>query len=198
MSGAACLSGWERAVFELLGLPPLRGREPPAAVWGQRDAGRAETLLVPQLTGDGFVFLVQAFAIVVVRADADRSTLAAGELEKPVGIGERLARRADDVAGALGQQALGRLKIVDAAGANDRRAKPGSADRAADPRGWPDVASKRPAFIGDVLGHAFIAARPGVGVGRGPDARLLGVVEFSAARGRDEVQSRAGELDAEV
>ena len=46
--------------------------------------------------------------------------------------------------------------------------------------------------------HALVAAAPGIGVGRPADARLLGVVELAAPRGRQEVHAGASELDREV
>jgi hypothetical protein len=60
-----------RSPFPILDLPPLRRCEPAAALGGQRHARVAEAILVPQLTGDGFAFLIQPFAIVGVVADAN-------------------------------------------------------------------------------------------------------------------------------
>ena len=46
--------------------------------------------------------------------------------------------------------------------------------------------------------HAFVAARSRIGIGGAADARLLGVVELAAARGRDEIHAGFGELHAEI
>ena len=72
-----------------------------------------------------------------------------------------------------------------------RRAPP------ADRRRRRGVAAERPALVGNILRHALVAARSGIGIGRPADARLLGVVELAAARRRQKIHAGPGEGGAE-
>jgi len=56
------------------------------------------------------VFLIEGFAIIAVGAGPDRSAFAAGKLEKPVGIGERLPGRTDNVANFIREKTLRHCK----------------------------------------------------------------------------------------
>ncbi len=144
------------------------------------------------------VLLVEPFAVIGELALPHRVAAAQGQFEEPVGIGERLARRGDDVARAVGEHPLGHGETMDAARADDRRVASGGAHRRADRRGGRDVASERALLVGEMLRHALIAAGPGIGIGRVADPRLLGVVEFSAARGRQEIHAGPRECGGEI
>ena len=65
-----------------------------------RNAGLVERFAVPELARDLLVHLVEPLAVVGEAAAADLAAAAEAHLQEPVGIGQRLARRADDVRGA--------------------------------------------------------------------------------------------------
>src|SRR5919205_240816 len=107
---------------------PLRRQEAAAAVACERDAGLVEALAIPELAGDLLVRLVERLAVVGVVAAAHLGAPARQRLEEPVGVGQRLARGADDVRVAAPQKLLGQLERADAARGDDRRPKPLGAD----------------------------------------------------------------------
>ena len=75
-------------------------------------------------------------------------------------------------------------------------AKPGGAHGGADRGCFATWRAKGPR-ASESAGHALVAARAGVGVGRLADLGLLGVLEFAAVREREEVHPGAREGDAE-
>src|ERR1700722_7529537 len=172
-------------------LRSIRRVQPSLTACHQRDARLRQRLLVPELAGDLFVLLIQPFAIIGEFAGPYSGAEAERGFQEPIGIGERLARGADDVAYAAPQHVLGHFEIVHAARADDRRLEPDGADGVANRLGSIGVAPERAALVRDILRHAFVAAGAGVGVGGGIHARLLGVVELAAARGREEIHPRA-------
>src|ERR1700691_3872819 len=99
---------------------PHRSRESSFAVT-RGPFARQRRQLVPQLTGDLLVFLVEAFAIIGVFADPYLIAQAETDFVKPIGIGQRLARRGDDVAHAARQIVFRHFEVMDAGGTNQRR-----------------------------------------------------------------------------
>ena len=78
------------------------------------------------------MLLIETLAVIGVFADAHVLAEAELNLAKPVRIGQRLARRADDVADAARQIVFRHLEVMDAAGADDRHLTAGLAHRFAD------------------------------------------------------------------
>jgi hypothetical protein len=171
---------------------PKRRSKPTLAV-GRAPFALSGRQLIPELARDRLMLLVEPLAIISVLAHPNLGAVSQARFAEPIRIGERLARRAYDVADAARQIVFGHLEIVDAAGANNRHALAGVARGLANHRSRLGVAAERPALVGNVLRHAFVAARPGVRIGGGADRRLLGVIEFAAARGRQKVHSGARE-----
>src|SRR5580693_8085755 len=172
------------------GGPPTRStrrlpkrRSKPTLPVGRAPLALSGRQLVPELARDRLMLLVEPLAIIGVFAHPNLGTVSQERFAKPIRIGERLARRAYDVADAARQIVFSHLEIVDAAGANNRHALASVAHGLANHRSRLGVAAERPALVGDKLRHAFVAARPGVRIGGGADRRPLGVIEFAAARG---------------
>ena len=140
------------------------------------------------------MLLVQAFAVIGVFAQAHLVAQAQRGFQGPIGIGQALAGGAHDVAVAALEHGLGHVKVVHPTGAHHWGGLARCADGAADARRGSDVAAKRPLLVGQILGHAFIAAAPGVGIGAGPHAGLLGIIKLATARGGDEVHARTRKL----
>ena len=70
---------------------------------------------------------------------------------------------------------------------------PVGAHGAADLDGEIDVPAKRPALVDPHRGHALVARRTGVGIGRLPDHGLFRVLELAALRDGQEVHAGGGE-----
>src|SRR5436309_12475256 len=102
-----------------------RRRQPPLAVARQAHVGRVEPHAVPELASHLFVLLVQALAIVGELATPHQMTIPQADLPKPVRIGQRLARGADEVGLAALQDALSLLEGADAAAGDDGRVAAG-------------------------------------------------------------------------
>src|SRR5829696_4726757 len=100
-------------------ISPYRRQEAAAAVRAERDAGLPQPLTIPELTRDLLVRLVERFAVVGVGAAAHLRAAPRERLQKPVGVGERLAGGADDVRVAAPQNLLGQLERADAARGHD-------------------------------------------------------------------------------
>src|SRR6516225_12406249 len=105
---------------------PERRCEPTLAV-GSTPFTRVGGELIPELARDRLVLLVQPFTIVGVFAHPNLGAAAQERFAEPVWVGERLARRTDDVADTARQIVFGHLEIVNAAGADDRHAAAGVA-----------------------------------------------------------------------
>src|SRR6185312_11839691 len=129
---------------------------------------------------------------------ANLPAAAEAHLEKPVGIGERLARGGDDVGLAGGEDRFGLIEAVDAAGDDGGRVEPRGAHGVAYGGDERNLAAERAALVGDIARHALVAALAGVGVGGFADLGLRGVVELAALRQRQVVEAGARELDGEV
>src|ERR1044071_3437436 len=89
-----------RVPLQLLRTAPAHpgGRDEPAlAVAGERDVGRVELLAIPQLARHLFVLLIERLAVVGELTAADLLAAALAHLEEPVGVGQTLTRRCDDV-----------------------------------------------------------------------------------------------------
>src|SRR5713226_5491428 len=126
-----------------------RRRQPALAVARERDrrVPRVE-FPVPELAGDLLVALVEALAVVRELAPAHELAVARADLPEPIGIGERLARRRDEVGLAALEDPLRLLEGRDAAARHDGRRVAGLAHRAADRGGERDVAAERAACVG--------------------------------------------------
>ena len=88
---------------------PLRRQQSPAAISRHRHFRLVEFLPIPQLARDLPVRLVQRFTVICVSAATDFFTATESYLSKPVRIGQRLARHADDVRVVVSQN---RLRLV--------------------------------------------------------------------------------------
>src|ERR1700733_1757283 len=185
-----------RSARRLIRRLPHRSREPSFAVT-RGSFARQRRQLVPQLAGDLLVFLVEAFAIIGVFADPHLIAQAETDFVKPIGIGQRLERRGDDVAHAARQIVFRHFEVVNATGAHYRCLASGVAHRAAHRRGRRGVSPERPALGGNILRHALVAARAGIGINRVSDPGLLGVIELAAARQRNKIGAGPGKGCAE-
>src|SRR5687767_2570059 len=177
----------------------VRGRrnQPAFPIDRLRDARLIERLTIPELARDLLVHLVEALAVVGEAAPPHGVTLTAPHLEEPVGVGERLPGGGDDVRGAGGEDLFRLVERGDATGHDDRGGEPGIADRAPDPPRRFDVAPERTGGVTEDGRHALPSARTCVRIHRPSHLRLLGVLEFAAARQRQEVHAGARELHAE-
>ena len=103
---------------------------------------------IPQLARHLPMTLIERFAVVGERAAAHLAAEAEPDLAEPVGIGQRLARRADDVGGAGGEDRFGLVERMDAAGDDDRRVEAGVAHAPVGcARDVGDVAAERSACV---------------------------------------------------
>src|SRR5581483_2337300 len=132
------------------------------AVGGEFHAGGVEGFAVPELAGDLAVALVEGLAVVGVEAEADLIAVAAGDFPEPVGVGEGLAGKADNVGGDTREDGLRLLEIVDATGCNDWRGEAPLTDGGADASGGSQVAAEGALGIRIVGGHALVTAATGV------------------------------------
>src|SRR5690606_16708242 len=142
--------------------------------------GAVREVTIPELAGHFLVLLVEALAVVRVDAAPHRAAVAELDLEPPIGVGERLPRGGDDVAGTLAQRALGEVERADAARRDDRRLESRGAQRAADRRGEREIAAERAARVAAHGRHALVAARARVGIGRLTALPLLLILELAA------------------
>src|SRR5207253_9844551 len=101
-----------------------------------------------QLARHLLVLLVQALAVVGELAAPHEGAVAEADLPEPVGVGQRLARGADEVGLAALEDALRLLEGADAAAGDDGRVEAGLPDGPADARGQRHVAGERPALVG--------------------------------------------------
>src|SRR5213078_3219649 len=102
---------WPR--YERRSPAPARGDQAALAVAGERDVGGVERVAVPQLAGDLLVLLVERLAVVGELAAPDLVAAALADLEEPVGIGQALARRRDQVGLAALEDRLGLRELAD-------------------------------------------------------------------------------------
>src|SRR5207248_10353349 len=94
---------------------PRRRRQPALAVARQARVGRVDLHAVPELARHLLVLLIQALAVVGELAAPHEGTVAEADLSEPVGIGQRLARGADEVGLAAVEDAFRLLEGADAA-----------------------------------------------------------------------------------
>src|SRR5713226_160329 len=133
------------------GRAPRRRRQPALAVARERDrrVTRVE-FPVPELAGDLLVALVEALAVVRELAPAHELAVARADLPEPIGIGERLPRRRDEVGLAALEDPLRLLEGRDAAARHDGRRVAGLATPVVTDRGGErDVAAERAACVGE-------------------------------------------------
>src|SRR3979409_1994910 len=94
---------------------PAWGDPAALAVAGERDVGGVELVAIPQLAGDLLVLLVERLAVVGELAAPDLVALALADLEEPVGVGQALARRGDQVGLTAREDGLGLRELADPA-----------------------------------------------------------------------------------
>src|SRR6185436_5871474 len=108
---------------EIFWLLPRRD-QPALAVGRERDARGVELIAIPQLARHLLVLLVERLAVVGELTATDLGATALPDLGEPVGVGEALARRCDDVGLAAREQLLGLAELADPAGGDHRRLEP--------------------------------------------------------------------------
>lgn len=84
-------------------------------------AGFGGVGFVPKATGDFFVVLIEAFAVVGVFASANGKALTLLHFEPPIGIGQGLAGGADEVSLAVSEDGFALFEVAQASGRDDRR-----------------------------------------------------------------------------
>src|SRR5580704_11862351 len=141
---------------------PVRRDQSPFAVGRSRRPGLLQIDSVPQLAGHLSMALIERLAVVGVLAQPHLPAPAQANLEKPVGIGKRLAGESHDVAGALPERGFGLLKIVNSSGDDDGRAMAARPNRGADPRRGLQISPVGSDGVQVVAGHTFVTARSGV------------------------------------
>src|SRR5262249_58361884 len=99
-------------------------------------------------------------------------------LQDPIGVSQRLARRADDISLTATQNILGLFEVGDTAGSNNRRFVSRRIDRALDRRGQRYVAAKGTDLVRQDRGHALVAALAGIRVDGLAHLGLLRVLEL--------------------
>src|ERR1700730_554521 len=176
----------------------LGGDQTALAIGGQHDARFIQRLSIPELARHFAVTLIQRLAIVGVYAYAYFIAAAGGDFGKPVGIGQRLASQPDNIRRALGKCPLGLLEMMDAARQHDGRGESGRTNPRSYSRGRIDVAAKGSYGVRKIGGHAFIAAAARVRVGRLADFRVRRILEFPAARQRNEGHAGAAKHSREI
>src|SRR6185369_7852255 len=106
--------------------------------------------------------LVEGFAVVCVGTAAHLITTTESHLYKPIRIGERLARHANNVSLAQPQDLFSLLKCRYAARRHDRRRKSTLVYRLLDSRDERDAAPEWTDNVGKHSGHALVTALTGV------------------------------------
>src|SRR5919197_6374071 len=87
--------------------PPGRSDEPALTVGRQRDAGFVEKRAIPELAGHLLVTLIQTFAVIRELAAPHVAAESEPNLHEPIGIGQRLACRTDEVCFTAGEDRFG-------------------------------------------------------------------------------------------
>src|SRR5437867_13038133 len=85
-----------RAQLSTSRFPPRRQQSPPSVAC-HRDSRLVQFLSIPKLASDLSMRLIESFAIVCVRAASNSIASAEFHFSKPIRIGERLPRHANDV-----------------------------------------------------------------------------------------------------
>src|SRR5687767_5137609 len=93
--------------FCLLLTVPIRRQQTPAPICRQSDRRLVEFLPIPKLARDLPVRLVERFTVIRVGAATHFLTATESHFSKPVRIGERLARHANDVRVVVSQNLFG-------------------------------------------------------------------------------------------
>ena len=158
---------------------------------------RCSVDVVPQLAGDRLVHLVEALAVVGEDAAPHLAAQTQPELPEPVGVGQALPCRRDDVRRAGAQQLLRLLEGRDAARQDHRRRASRGAHRLTHGAGGLPVSAEWPALVRPHRRHALVATRSRVGIARPPHPRLLGVLELAAAREGEVIHPRFGKFRPE-
>src|SRR5215217_1769377 len=138
--------------------------------------------------------LVQGFAVVCISTASHFITTAESHLHKPIRIGERLARHADDVSLAQPQDLFRLLKRRYAAGGNDWRAKAALVHGFLNRRNERDAAPEWASRVGEHSGHALVTTLTRVRINSLAHLRLLRVFKFAAFRKRQKIKARSGKL----
>ena len=153
--------------------------------------------LVPELTRDLLVLLVEALAVVGEDAASYFVAVPVAHLPPPVGIREGLPRGSYHVAVAVDERGLRGVERPHAAAADHGHDGVDCADGLADLAGQREIAAEGPRGVDAHGGHAFVPADACVGVSGGAYLGRLRVLEFAAFADRHEVHAGGGELCGE-
>src|ERR1041385_518372 len=155
-------------------------RQPTPAILGHCDIRLVKVLSIPKLARDLAVRLVERFAVIRISAAPHFSATAEFHFAKPVRIGERLPRHADDVRIVALENRFSLIERGDAARRDEWRLEARRVYGAFDLRHQRNGTTKRSALIGQSGRHALVTTLARIWINGCADLRLLGVFELAA------------------